>query len=350
MPPLLGFLSWAYTLAITHAHEETHDWFYTNFVLLSCNTDYLEPRRFATLDFWRGGQNEMLENNPFLHCRAIGYEPFFSLRDPNRLISDLRLAIDEDFYPMVFLDETLLEFSTTHGTNRFYPHHVLLYGYDPEQETFDALGFGRHCQGDIFGKFGPQRVSAAEIIAAVDSMRIGLKEGRIYEQLTFFLKLKKLAPDPFPPSYAFDLDLLRRTIIDYLEGQSYCGRSNRNMENTLIGLKVYDELDRYFHLVEQRRMDADREDVRHLHILEDHKRIMVERVRYLARKNIVAADDAERLALAWQGEAEKLFIAKLRALKNSASTNPSYCNAMRELLRGQRNADEILMTALLKLL
>ena len=348
MPPLLGFLSWAYTLAITYGHEETHDWLYTNFVLLACNTDYLEPGKFFTLDFWRGGQNEMLDNNPFLESRAIGYEDFLSLR--HSLLSNLMTAMDQNFYPMIFVDESFLAYSSTFGSNQFYPHHTLLYGYDAHDEIFYALGFGSSCAGDVFGRFGPQRISFQELTAAANSMRAALREGRIEEQMTFFLRLKKLGPDPFPPSYSFDLDVLRRTLTDYMESRSYFGRLNRNMHNTVVGLNVYDQLNRYFLLAEDGRMGADREDVRHIHILEDHKRLMVQRLHHLAKKHLVGAGEIEPLALGWQKQADKLYVAKLRAMRNSVSTAPSYCRAMREMMQEQKDGDATLMTALLKLL
>jgi len=347
IPPLLGFLSWAYTLAITYGHEETHDWLYTNFVLLACNTDYLEPRKAFTLDFWRGGQNEMLDHNPFLEVRAVGYEDFLSLRDS--LVPKLIKAIDQNFYPMVFVDESFLPYSSTFG-GQFYPHHTLLYGYDAQDEFFYALGFGSCGPGDVFGRFGPQRVTFRELVTAAESMQVGLHERRIEEQMSYFLRLKKLGQDHVPPAFELDADLLRRSLMDYLEGRSYVGRLNRNMLKTVVGLRVYEQLDRYFELAEQGRMGVDREDVRHLHILEDHKRLMVQRLRYLAQKNFVALADIEPLALAWRELADKLYVGKLRAMRNSVSTTPRYCRSMRKLLQQQKEGDARLVTALLKLL
>jgi hypothetical protein len=348
IPPLLGFLSWAYTLAITHAYEETHDWLYTNFVLLVCNTDYLDPGKEFTLDFWRGGQNEMLANNPFLEVRAVGYEDFLSLRDS--LVPNLIKAIDQNFYPMVFVDESFLPYSSTFGAGRFYSHHTLLYGYDTQENFFHALGFGSSGPGDVFGRFGPQRVSFRELTAAADGMHVALQQRRIEDQLTYFLRLKKFGLDPIPPSFSFDPDVLRRSLMDYLEGRSYFGRLNHNMRNAIIGLRVYEQLDRYFLLAEEGRMGVDREDVRHLHILEDHKRMMVQRLRYLANKNVAAPAGFNHLALAWQALADKLYVAKLRAMRCPTSTAPRYCRAMRKLLREQKEGDATLVTALLKLL
>jgi hypothetical protein len=348
IPPLLGFLSWAYTLAITHAHEETCDWLYTNFVLLACNTDYLEPGKEFTLDFWRGGQNEMLGHNPFLEVRAVGYEDFLSLRDS--LVPNLIKAIDQNFYPMVFVDETFLPYSSTFGGGKFYPHHTLLYGYDTQENAFHVLGFGSIGAGDVFGRFGPQRVSFRELSAAANGMRVALEQRRIEEQLSYFLRLKKLGLDKIPPSFSFDLDVLRRSLTDYLEGHSYVGRLNHNLHSTVIGLRVYEQLDRYFLLAEEGRMGADREDVRHLHILEDHKRLMVQRLRYLAKNKIAAPTDLDPLAQAWDALAAQLYVAKLRAMRSPTSTAPRYCRAMRNLLQVQKEGDTKLMTALLKLL
>jgi hypothetical protein len=348
IPPLLGFLRWAYTLAITHAHEETHDWLYTNFALLVCNTDYLEPGKEFTLDFWRGGQNEMLGHNPFLEVRAVGYEDFLSLRDS--LVPSLIKAIDQNFYPMVFVDESFLPYSSTFGCGKFYPHHTLLYGYDNQENVFHVLGFGNTGTGDVFGRFGPQRVSFCELRAAANGMHVALEQRRIEEQLTYFLRLKKLGLDPIPPSFSFDLDVLRRSLMDYLEGRSYFGRLNHNLHNAVIGLRVYEQLDRYFLLAEEGRMGADREDVRHLHVLEDHKRLMVQRLRYLAKKKIAALTDLNLLAQAWHALAGKLYVAKLRAMRNPTSTSPRYCRAMRKLLQEQKEGDTKLVTALLKLL
>ena len=212
------------------------------------------------------------------------------------------------------------------------------------------MGFGSCGPSDIFGRFGPQRVPFREFTAAVESMRAGLQQHRIEEQLTYFLRLKKFGLDANPPSFNFDLDVLRQSLLDYLQGRSYFGRLNHNMLNTVVGLRVYEQLDRYFLLAEEGRMGIDREDVRHLHILEEHKRLMVQRLRYLAKKNLAAPADIEPVALAWQALADRLYVAKLRAMRNSTSTAPRYCRAMRKLLQEQKEGDAKLVTALLKLL
>src|SRR4029077_1247378 len=192
-------------------------------------------------------------------------------------------------------------------------HHTLLYGYDNQENVFHVLGFGNTGTGDVFGRFGPQRVSFCELRAAANGMHVALEQRRIEEQLTYFLRLKKLGLDPIPPSFSFDLDVLRRSLMDYLEGRSYFGRLNHNLHNAVIGLRVYEQLDRYFLLAEEGRMGADSEDVRHLHVLEDHKRLMVQRLRYLAKKKIAALTDLNLLAQAWHALAGKLYVAKLRA-------------------------------------
>lgn len=348
-PPLKGFVPRAFTLAITHADPDTHDWFYTNFVLLSCTTDYAETGFSMDLDFWRGAYDALLESNPFLIYRMVGYDSFLPALGRNTLLSTLTEAIDQNYYPMVFVDESRLAYCTEFGTEVFYPHHTLLYGYDSGSKSFNALGFGRGENGSYFGRFGPQIVSFAEIVAATDSMRLVLEAGRFYDQMTFFLKLRKMTRYQQTKDFHFDGEVFRTSVVNYLEGRTLNGSHDYNPRNLRFGINVYDELERYYDLIAKQEL-VPRNDVRHIHILQEHKKLMLDRLCYMRAKGIVSPQPAlDALMQTCRKQADRLAIAKLLALKNHDSTDPGYCGTMRSFLGEQRSSDEALMSGLLGL-
>jgi hypothetical protein len=345
-PPIVALLSWAYTLAITHAYEETHDWFYTNFIQLSCNADYLETGHELRVDFWRGGHMEMTGNNPFLSMRAVGYDSFLPVLTHEHGLESLASAIEHGYYLMVFLDEAQLSYSTNFGSGVVFPHHTLLYGVDRDQEIFSALGFGRGERGKFFGKFGSHRVSFREVDAALTSLRAHIDAGRVHEQVTFFFK-PFVRPD-YAPSFQVDLVAVRAAIVDYLESTTLYGRYHCNSTKLRFGLGVYDELDRYFSRISEGLPVTERYDMRHAHVLLEHKQVMHDRLLYLQRKELLPSTaETERLVLQCRQQMQELRMVKLLAIKNLAKPDPGYANAMRARLAKQRSDDETLMTGLL---
>ncbi|NWL88098.1 MULTISPECIES: hypothetical protein [unclassified Paenibacillus] len=277
-PPLKGFLRWAYTLSITSAHEETVPWYYSNFIQLSCNKKFLEKGRQYYIDFFRGKPNELNFNNPFLLTCSVNYTILESLPLESwpKLFAD---QIRNGYYCIVFLDESKLSPAAAYQREPF-PHHLLLYGFDWEESSFHASMF------DKTGVYRNLLIPFRELVEAIQSMRQLLNNNLTADHHTYFYKYEPHSPYPFDKMAAID------QLRDYLNGETHLNRINYNPdEEEAFGIKVYDYLQMYYDAVENN--DArlvERNDVRHLHVLWEHKRMMSERIEYLVEEGIIPDD------------------------------------------------------------
>lgn len=278
-PPLKGFLRWAYTLSITSSYEETKPWYYSNFIQLSCNKDFLENSTQFYVDFFRGKPNELNYNNPFLLTCAVNYVILDHLHidDFPKFFADL---IRSRYYCVVFIDESRLSLAASYQKEPF-PHHLLLYGFDWEQEIFYASMF------DNQGIYRNVQIPFQEIKEAVHSMQQLLDNKRTFDHHTY---LYKCIPHS---SYTFDKTAAVDQLRDYINGETHLNRINYNFDqDEAFGIKIYDYLQLYFDAVE--RDDSRlvrRNDVRHLHVLWEHKQLMSERIGYLIDEGVIPYDE-----------------------------------------------------------
>ncbi len=203
-PPIHGFLYWGFTLSITMKNEKSHPWFYTNFIQLHCNRDFLEKKKKLRFDFYLG-RYEYRYNNPFLITQMLSPELFPDLKG-DRMIDFFIHAIDQGYYPVPFVDEHYLSQSPSYK-NRHLPHHVMLCGYDLERELFIKKGFDRK------GLFGKQETTFTEIKSAYDHMLEELEADEKNEfhpdhQRSFLFKYNEQY------SYDFSIDQVQQQIED----------------------------------------------------------------------------------------------------------------------------------------
>ncbi|WP_068617673.1 hypothetical protein [Paenibacillus tuaregi] len=278
-PPLKGFLRWAYTLSITSAHEETIPWYYSNFIQLSCTKKFLEHGSHCYMDFFRGKPNELNFNNPFLLTCSVNYTIMESLAMDNwpRFFAD---QIKSGYYCIVFLDESKLSPAPYYQKEPF-PHHLFIYGFDWDESLFYVSMF------DYTGVYRNLQIPFQEFIEAVQSMRHLLRDNVTADHHTYFFKYEPHSPYPFDKTAV--LDQLR----DYINGENHLNRINYNTDDVeAFGIKVYDYLQMYYDAVESSdpRLDS-RSDVRHLHVLWEHKKMMSERIAYLVEEEIIPYDE-----------------------------------------------------------
>lgn len=309
-PPIVGLLRWAHTLGITSSYADTLPWFYSNFIQLSGNRHFIENGEEFFLDFYRGGRTEFDHNNPFLLSRKLGADVFRML-GLKSMSSFCVEALEEGYYPDVFIEEQWIPHSHAFGSYQL-PHHLLIYGYD----------FGKHfyCQGfDKFGIYGNHMVSFDDLDRAYSSLSDLILSGKVREQGTYLFQ--------FDPNYRYRFDL--RSVVnqlqDYLHADTDENRINRNPEQDVLGIELYDCLLKYFDYV--RREDPAlkrRADLRQLHILWEHKKTMVDRLDYMKREGYVSGLD--ELVAAYKKVAQKAMTMRNLYLRDAMAQtdNPPF--------------------------
>ncbi|CAM2833758.1 hypothetical protein HP548_17020 [Paenibacillus taichungensis] len=335
-PPLKGFLRWAYTLSITSAHEETIPWYYSNFIQLSCKKTFLEDGRQFYIDFFRGKPNELNFNNPFLLTCSVNYTilEHLALDAWPHFFAD---QIRSGYYCVVFLDEAKLPPAAAYQQEPF-PHHLFLYGFDWDKRFFDASMF------DHTGVYRNVQIPFTEFLDAVHSMRYLLREGLTADHHTYFYKYEPHSPYPFDRIVALD------QLHDYLNGDTHLNRINYIPDDEqAFGIDVYDYLQMYYDAVESNdpRL-GDRNDVRHLHVLWEHKKMMSERITYLIDEGIIPYD--EELVNGYQDIATRAMKLRDQYIRHEIREDKAVFAKVRLRLEQFRKEEPVLLQRLISLL
>lgn len=335
-PPLKGFLRWAYTLSITSAHEETIPWYYSNFIQLSCKKTFLEDGRQFYIDFFRGKPNELNFNNPFLLTCSVNYTilEHLALDAWPQFFAD---QIRSGYYCVVFLDEAKLPPAAAYQKEPF-PHHLFLYGFDWDNRIFDASMF------DHTGVYRNVQIPFTEFLDAIHSMRHLLREGLTADHHTYFYKYEPHSPYPFDRIVALD------QLHDYLNGETHLNRINYIPDDEqAFGIDVYDYLQMYYDAVESNdpRL-GDRNDVRHLHVLWEHKKMMSERIAYLIDEGIIPYD--EELVNGYQDITTRAMKLRDQYIRHEMREDKAVFAKVRLRLEQFRKEEPVLLQRLISLL
>lgn len=324
-PPLTSFLRWVYTLGIVCAHDEAEGWILNNFIQLRCtrryglSADSTENERQMILDVWRGPYLEMFgTNNPFLDFRALHYDSTFWSVQAGTVVELSTLSIERGFYPVLFLDESKLSYSTQFGSGEFYPHHVMLRAVDSDSGGFEVVGLGKTSPTEEYGRLGDYRITNEELRSAAASMEAGTRARSFAGGLSVLLRYRPPGEALFPFETEPRLDLIKAAINEYVNCTEPLTANALRPNEQVYGAAVFPELVRYFHQVtEQLISGKHRRDVRHLHVLEEHHRLMASRITALSSRGLIPdTERATQVASQFQELATALQLQKLRVIKN----------------------------------
>ncbi len=264
-PPINGLLKWAYTLSVSSYYPETLPWFRTNFAQVYCNQDFLDRQTEFVFDFFRGFQPEYT-SNPFVQAWVVASKP--QPFDPDHISENLKECIDEGYYPVLFVDEQ--EISDRAAYHKWsQPHRILLYGYDTEKTVFYTSGLGANLI------YGTHQVPFSELESAYRAIRLQIASCQVPEQDSYLLRFN------FGFRYEFDIAAVAIQLEEYLNGSVTEFRIDRNLEQYAFGSKTYECLRQYYDALANGESLVKRHDIRHLHILWEHKRLLWERVKYM---------------------------------------------------------------------
>ncbi|MFD0590534.1 hypothetical protein ACFQZE_21325 [Paenibacillus sp. GCM10027627] len=279
-PPLYGLLSWAYTLSVTGTMPFFNDWFYSNFIQVACNRHYLRDKQELFFDFYRGGRND-LNTNPYMLTSTLDTPMLYEIFKDN-LHPFLTKKLRDGQYPVLFLDEYYISYSTAYQAHPF-PHHVMIYGYDEDRQVYYTYGFGK----DLV--LGCHETTFAELEQAFHSIDNYLKNNAIYDQYNYFFMILH--------GYDYQLNLkhIYKQFGEYLRSESSNNEQNRSytpdMEYMAFGISCYDVLIEHFIILKNEPERLVRANPpRQLHLLWEHKKMLRGRIAYLQQENKLPQD------------------------------------------------------------
>ncbi|WP_028545359.1 hypothetical protein [Paenibacillus taiwanensis] len=305
-PQLYGFLGHAYVLGALQDDERCMDWFYTNYVQLHITQQYIELGEYR-LDFYPD-LLIIFGNVPWLDYHRTDKE---MLTRMNINIRDFIIDhINRGFYFFSYIDEFYIP-NTLCYQFRHMTHDLLVSGYNLDKQTYTVAGFNKD------RAFSIREISFEEFETAYNSPTTHnyismFRKADNYEQTKYDLK---------NGLFDFDLGVMMESLTEYLHGINSSRRMGlyRNLEPGVYGMKVYEALQHYFKLLAEEKIAL---DVRPLHLLWEHKKFMVQRIRYLQQHGYLNADSStlqgyekmERIALKLRNLLLKYFFTTLPAL------------------------------------
>lgn len=322
IPPIIGYTIHAYPLSIILNYNKCLPWFYSNYIQLLCNTEF----KGNFFDFFT--LCCILEGNPWIDSIYPGI-PWINrnsiegyvIDQCNLDIHDLIInSINQSNYIVTFLDEFFTPNRTDYQRKHFF-HENLIYGYNLKEKTYDILGF------NDLRNFDKSKISFQALEQSVKSGIVNLSYNPI--------KLLKVRSDF---KYELDLELIRDLLLDYLNSNN----SSRKLkmiknptENCVYGIKVYNEIVNYFQLFKNNSVQF---DFRHLHILWEHKKCMLLRVKFISENYVsVGLDEVyskylvlERKCLLIRNLFLKYFIAKKPATIEKIILELNYISNMEQ--------------------
>ncbi len=273
-PPIVGYLHHAFPLSVLFGKGECLPWFYSNYAQLACPAGYdfkaLITGRREKFDFYvHPGSRDLL--TPLLE--SFWFDRSIEMSDGG-LISFLLRSLDSGYCIQACVDEFYVPgmacYQKQHRT-----HEILVSGYDLETESFVvSIGFDRE------GDYTVDEISFEEVERAIGSADLA---GHYNQQGLGLMRPTKRV------EYDLDVAWVVEQLEDYLRSRNSSKRFRvlATPDDRLYGLATYGWLKRYFeHLIDHH----DCYDIRPIHILWEHKKVMADRARYLASRGLI--DDA----------------------------------------------------------
>lgn len=230
------------------------NWYSSNYIQLYCYKDF--NIHAIPLDFNVGFHKEDFYSFcPYIRTNHIWYSVIEKLEQNDNDIVDIIISFLEDGnYVDIKLDEYYVPERSAYQRNSRI-HSNLIYGYDYSNSSFYIAGYAN---GDIFKKS----------LLSFDNFRHAFNRNTDNK-----IDLIKLHPYY---NYKINSQIIKKQLLDHLNSVDTlaCLSMNRNFESRIVyGLNVYDSLIKNF--------STSQYDIRPLHVVYEHKKIMVMRLKHL---------------------------------------------------------------------
>jgi|LSQX01.1.fsa_nt_gb hypothetical protein len=314
--PIVGFQHIAYALSIILNDKESLPWYYSNYIQLVSGNSFATPMTFYPNWF---------DANPLLYIQTFKKEIMkFGNIDIHSFIKD---CIDNKTYFYSAFDEFYVPRRRYYGNHHFC-HNFLIYGYDLSEQEYILIGF------DERRFYGTTSITFAQFEDAFFS------ETSIPENVHLLERKEGY-------KYDFNLKLVYETLEDYLYRKNTSERySNSIYDNKIAGrhwgLDIYKRLREYFELLICGNV---LNDIRLLHILYEHKKVMVSRLKYMEDNGYVK--NCSYLHENYKNMENKSIVMRNVQLKYSATSDNQYLKTIIDMLSEMEQEEKELMEILL---
>ncbi len=293
MPPVIGYLHHAYPLSILANEEAYLPWFHSNYIQLYCPPNFQNPSSNRTMKFnFYRRPDQRVSFSPYLKVQLLDRDLIF--KSPTDILPFIVACIDKGYYIQPTVDEYFLPDSAAYQ-KRHLVHETLIYGYD--KQTFVGIGYNKN------GDYASYHIMFSELEQAI-----------VHADLTGHydpdgLRLFKYDSQA---KYDFDIYLVREQFTDLLlaRNTSYRFRMVANPSDGAYGLATYSCLRSY---IESFLYSPFSFDIRPAHILWEHKKCMVNRLKYMEGYGYLKSE--YRFSVQYEELARKTGMLRMMLLK-----------------------------------
>lgn len=268
-PPMYFSLHVAVAMSIVLANNENRDWFYSNFIQVTfCNghVNMKSGHRYGIYPALETRTGQYAASK-FLTEKHIDLSVVKLKADT--LCENIKIFIDNGYYVSCLADVSKIR-GTRYVKYDFFPHGLMIYGYDYKSKTFDILDF------DNKERISRIKVSMEDIVSAFESVKLLDLFGSDMNNSLILYERKNV---PF----AVDYTLVKESLQDYLNSYNSSKRYSLILpasEKLAWGISTYEGIKNYLNEFPQKI------DNRLFHAFYEHKKIMLERFEYFNAKGI----------------------------------------------------------------
>ncbi len=301
---------------VKHGDNMFAKWFFQNYIQLSCDVTNRDRRleyHYGALKHW-----DCNIYNYFLDTQTVVYDDLSKLG----IIKYLKKSIDRQQYIILPLNQRFLSGREEYGLTDHY-HSNLIYGYSQKKKAFKVFGYLNS------GKLHSFAVRFSDVRTSIEKGRTELKL-ITYKQDAYF--------------YEFKDAYVREVFREYLYGINSKIHTQYLFpaDNRKYGIEIYDEL------ASDMGINVLISDRRISHLLWEHKKIMIRRIRYMQHLRILSDKLLEDAICRYESIEKKVFNLKNILLKIQLRPEKANREALKECLREICEAERVCLTMLLE--
>ncbi len=257
-------------LSVISNNDLYKEWFYNFYIQLVCPKNY--QQRGMRIDYYT---TLLWKSCPFIYYQRLSRD-LVNVKW-NSIIEFIIDCISLGYY-VYFTINTYFVSNYDSFLNEHMIHDIFIFGYDTEKEIFKVADNFKN------GKYAYEEATFKEIYEGYTNISLTNRTEWLDGIELINYRKKTNYFDEATHEYTFDMSLFKDSLQDYLNSINTVTRYRipseqwRSGGDWVYGLDIYDFIHNYF---DDLLADKTFYDIRPFHVLWEHKKIMLNRLKYL---------------------------------------------------------------------
>jgi hypothetical protein len=272
-PPITSYPLHANLLSIVTHDPDSYNWIYNYYIQLEVDK---EMKFGARLEFC---STMLWKSCPFIYYQRMSRD--FITQKWGTITNFAIDCIHLDTYVCFNINKYYISAYDKYREKHVI-HDIFVYGYDKKNNQFHVA------DNFVFGKYSYEVIPFEELEEGYN--QIHLTGQNDWMDGVEFIKYRQRSLNyiDFNHEYTFDPELAAELIEDYLNGENTLKKrripSEQFKKDLLFGMDIYSHLQCYYERFKKEEVPY---DIRPLHVLWDHKKMMVQRIQYMGKRGFL---------------------------------------------------------------